>query len=69
MINCGYCFINVVKRFLADLDIIVEVDHMLIRGQKIEEAIERFKKFLLYTLRKNTFKKKLKKLNLQNRSK
>ena len=38
---------NTVSRFLADLPLTMEVDDVLIRGKTVEEAIERFKQFLL----------------------
>ena len=46
--NLGHYLINMVTRFLADLEIMMEVKNILVGGTTIKEAVERFCKFLLY---------------------
>ena len=45
-INSGHRFVNIVNRLLVELELTMEVDDVLIKGDDEDEVIERFKKFL-----------------------
>ena len=52
-VNSGHRFANIVSHLLADLNLNMEVDDVIVGGHTVEEVTAKFKEFLLHCRKHN----------------